>query len=102
MSEYGFQSYPEMRTIRRFASEHDLRLDSEVMLSNQRARNDQTRDPNFGNNMMKMYMEKYFKVPDDFSAFVYMSQYLQAEAVKIGIEAHRRAKPYCMGTLYWP
>ena len=50
---------------------------------------------------MKMYMEKYFKVPDDFSAFVYMSQYLQAEAVKIGIEAHRRAKPYCMGTLYW-
>ena len=101
MSEYGFQSYPEMRTIRRFASEHDLRLDSEVMLSHQRARNDQTRDPNFGNNMMKMYMEKYFKVPDDFSAFVYMSQYLQAEAVKIGIEAHRRAKPYCMGTLYW-
>lgn len=101
MSEYGFQSYPEMRTIRRFASEHDLRLDSEVMLSHQRARNDQTRDPNFGNNMMKMYMEKYFKVLDDFSAFVYMSQYLQAEAVKIGIEAHRRAKPYCMGTLYW-
>ena len=101
MSEYGFQSYPEMRTIRRFASEHDLRLDSEVMLSHQRARNDQTRDPNFGNNMMKMYMEKYFKVPDDFSEFVYMSQYLQAEAVKIGIEAHRRAKPYCMGTLYW-
>ena len=36
MSEYGFQSYPEMRTIRRFASEHDLRLDSEVMLSHQR------------------------------------------------------------------
>ena len=101
MSEYGFQSYPEMRTIRRFASEHDLRLDSEVMLSHQRARNDQTRDPNFGNNMMKMYMEKYFKVPDDFSEFVYMSQYLQAEAVKIGIEAHRRAKSYCMGTLYW-
>lgn len=30
MSEYGFQSYPEMRTIRRFASEHDLRLDSKL------------------------------------------------------------------------
>ena len=101
MSEYGFQSYPEMRTIRRFAGENDMCLDSEVMLSHQRARNDQTRDPNFGNNIMKMYMGKYFKVPDDFSEFVYMSQYLQAEAVKIGIEAHRRAKPYCMGTLYW-
>lgn len=101
MSEYGFQSYPEMRTIRRFADEQDMRLDSEVMLSHQRARHDQTRDPNFGNTMMKMYMNKYFKVPADFSEFVYMSQYLQAEAVKIGIEAHRRAKPYCMGTLYW-
>lgn len=101
MSEYGFQSYPEMRTIRRFAGENDMYLDSEVMLCHQRARNDQTRDPNFGNNMMKMYMEKYFKVPADFSQFIYMSQYLQAEAVKIGIEAHRRAKPYCMGTLYW-
>lgn len=101
MSEYGFQSYPELSTIRRFAAEKDMYLDSEVMLCHQRARNDQTRDPNFGNNMMKMYMDKYFKVPTDFGQFIYMSQYLQAEAVKIGIEAHRRAKPYCMGTLYW-
>lgn len=101
MSEYGFQSYPEMRTIRRFVDDGDLSLDSEVMLSHQRARNDQTRDPNFGNNMMKMYMAKYFNVPSEFGEFVYLSQYVQAEAVKVGIEAHRRAKPYCMGTLYW-
>lgn len=101
MSEYGFQSYPEMKTIRKFAEEKDRYLDSDVMLSHQRARHDQTRDPNFGNKMMKMYMEKYFKIPADFEQFTYMSQYLQAEAVKIGIEAHRRAKPYCMGTLYW-
>lgn len=101
MSEYGFQSYPEMKTIRKFTEEKDRYLDSDVMLSHQRARHDQTRDPNFGNKMMKMYMEKYFKIPSDFEQFTYMSQYLQAEAVKIGIEAHRRAKPYCMGTLYW-
>ncbi len=30
-----------------------------------------------------------------------MSQILQAEAIRIAIESHRRNKPYCMGTLYW-
>ena len=75
MSEYGFQSYPEIHTLKRFASIKDMYLDSEVMLSHQRARNDQTRDPNYGNNMMKIYMEKYFKVPDNFEEFVYMIKY---------------------------
>lgn len=101
MSEYGFQSYPEMSTIRKFAKQGDQYLESEVILAHQRARNDQTRDPHFGNKMMTMYMAKYFNVPSDFEQYVYMSQLLQAEAVKVGIEAHRRAMPYCMGTLYW-
>ena len=50
-----------------------------------------------GMNPMKMYMEKYFKVPDDFSAFVYMSQYLQAEAVEIGIESPSSCKTLLSG-----
>ena len=101
MSEYGFQSYPEMKTIESFTREEDRHIDSEVMLSHQRARHDQTRDPNFGNNMMRMYMEKYFSVPESLDDFVYISQIMQAEAVKMAIESHRRSKPYCMGTLYW-
>jgi len=39
--------------------------------------------------------------PKDFKAFLYMSQILQAEAIRMAIESHRRNKPYCMGTLYW-
>ncbi len=102
MSEYGFQSYPEMSTIDKFVySNWDKKMDTEVMLSHQRAKNDATRDPHYGNKMMTMYMEKYFVVPTDFQEFLYVSQLLQAEAVKVAIEAHRRAKPYCMGTLYW-
>lgn len=101
MSEYGFQSYPDMFTIKKFTSKWDWDLDSPVMLSHQRARNDETRDPHFGNNMMKQYMDKYFTTPEDFEDFVYMSQYQQAEIVKVALESHRRHKPYCMGTLYW-
>jgi beta-mannosidase len=40
-------------------------------------------------------------VPKDFEDYVYVSQLLQARGMKIAIEAHRLAKPYCMGTLYW-
>ena len=44
-------------------------------------------------------MERYYRTPRDFESFAYVSQLLQAEGMKIGIEAHRRAKPYCMGSL---
>lgn len=101
MSEYGFQAYPDMFTIRKFTSEWDRYLGSPVMLSHQRARNDETRDPHFGDKMMKQYMDKYFTTPEDFEDFIYMSQYQQAEIVKVALESHRRNKPYCMGTLYW-
>lgn len=101
MSEYGFQAYPEMSSIRKFTKENERFLDSEAVLSHQRAKNDNTRDPHYGNKMMMLYMNKYFNVPENFEHFVYVSQLLQAEAVKVGIESHRRAMPYCMGTLFW-
>lgn len=101
MSEYGFQAYPDMFTIRKFATEHDRYLGSPVMLSHQRAKNDHTRDPHYGDKMMTRYMDKYFTTPSGFEDFIYMSQFQQAEIVKVGIESHRRSKPFCMGTLYW-
>ncbi|XID92353.1 glycoside hydrolase family 2 protein [Paenibacillaceae bacterium WGS1546] len=93
MSEYGFQSFPEYRTVRAYAEEADLRLDSEVMLRHQK--NGQ------GNQLIKQYMDMYMPEPRDFPSFLYMSQVLQAEAMKTAIEAHRRSRPYCMGSLYW-
>jgi beta-mannosidase len=47
------------------------------------------------------YMKNYYTVPEKVKDFVYISQLLQAEGITKGIEAHRRHKPYCMGTLYW-
>lgn len=101
MSEYGFQSYPSMRTLRRTIPADKLRIGSDVLLSHQRARDDSTRDPNFGDNMMRQYLERYMIVPSDIEDYVYAGRMMQAEAIKVGIEAHRRAKPYCMGSLYW-
>ena len=101
MSEYGFQAYPCMETIRSFCPDYDMKVGSRTMLMHQKAYDDETRDPNYGDNMMLKYMNGYYKVPEAFEDFIYLSQYQQAEAVKVAMEAHRRAKPYCMGTLFW-
>ncbi|RKP50062.1 glycoside hydrolase family 2 protein [Cohnella endophytica] len=93
MSEYGFQSFPEHKTVRTYAEESDMRLDSEVMLRHQK--NGQ------GNSLIKQYMDIYLPEPKDFPSFLYLSQVLQAEAMKTAIEAHRRRKFMCMGSLYW-
>jgi beta-mannosidase len=94
MSEYGFQSFPDMQTVKRFTGENDRDIYSPVMLSHQKS---QSR----GNAAIKTYLLHYYKEPKDFAAFLYVNHVLQAEGMKVGIEAHRRAMPYCMGTLYW-
>lgn len=93
MSEYGFQSFPEEKSVYTYAEPSDMELESAVMLCHQRN--------NDGNRLIKQYMDMYLPEPKDFSSFLYMSQILQAEAMKTAIEAHRRNKPYCMGSLYW-
>ncbi|RAJ74006.1 beta-mannosidase [Chitinophaga dinghuensis] len=94
MSEYGFQSFPAMETIDSFATKADYDIFSNVMQSHQKS-------PAKGNTAIKIYMDHYYRSPVDFPAFVYLSQVLQAEGMKVAIEAHRRNMPYCMGTLYW-
>ncbi len=93
MSEYGFQSFPDVVSTKRFATPDDYDLFSEVMLHHQRSGK--------GNALIKRYLDEWYRPPKDFPAFLFVGQLLQAEAIKIAIEAHRRAKPYCMGTLYW-
>jgi beta-mannosidase len=54
-----------------------------------------------GNGLISEYMARDFEIPDDFEDFVYISQLLQARGIRMGIEAQRRAAPFCMGSLYW-
>ncbi len=101
VSEYGFQSYPEMSTIRKFAAPQDMQLHSAVMLSHQRCMADNRKDKEYGNRLIQTYMEKHYRQPKDFPSYVYVSQVLQAEGDKAAMEAHRRNMPYCMGSMYW-
>jgi beta-mannosidase len=93
MSEYGFQSFPTIDSVARYAPPTEWRIDSPVMLSHQR-------HPR-GNQLVQTYMERDFRVPKDFASFLYMSQVLQATVIQYGAEAHRRRWPYNAGSLYW-
>jgi len=93
MSEYGFQAFPEMKTIRTFAEENDFELESPVMNAHQKA--------DIGNALIKQTMGLYYRVPEKFEDLVYVGLVLQGQGIRHGIEAHRRNRPYCMGSLFW-
>lgn len=93
MSEYGFQSFPELESIKKYALPEDYDIESEVMCHHQRSK--------IGNVTIKEYMDKYYRKPADFEKFIYVGQVLQAYGIQFAIEAHRRAMPYNMGSLVW-
>ncbi len=93
MSEYGFQSLPNIQSIKKFTLPHDWDFESEILLAHQRS--------GYGNSRIIDYMKKLYPVPDDFVQLLYIGQVMQAEAIKSAILAHRAHKPYCMGSLYW-
>ena len=94
MTEYGFQSFPEMRTIRAYAhNPQDFNIRSVVMQAHQKNKG--------GNERILTYMLREYRQPKDFASFVYLSQVQQAEIIKIGAEHLRRSRPRTMGTLYW-
>ena len=93
MSEYGFQSFPEFEAVKEYTLPSDWDIESEVMSAHQRS--------GIGNLRIRSYMKDYYRVPKKFDDMLYIGQLLQAEGIKMAIEAHRSAKPYCMGSLYW-
>ncbi|MDZ4667276.1 MAG: glycoside hydrolase family 2 protein [bacterium] len=93
VSEYGFQGMPNIHSMNQFMQGKEDLLDSTILLAHQK-------HPT-GFETIKTYMERDYKLPNNFKDFIYVSQLLQARGMQIAIEAHRRAMPYCMGTLYW-
>ena len=93
MSEYGFQSFPEMKTVKQYATPEDYDIFSDVMKSHQRS--------SIGNGTIEYYMLQDYKKPKNFESFLYVNHVLQAEGIKFALEGHRRAAPFCMGSLFW-
>jgi beta-mannosidase len=94
-SEYGLQSFPEMRTIRAFAQAGDLQPESPVMRAHQKF------DSGNGNKRLLLYITRSYGEPKDFPSFVYLSQVMQAEGIQLAAEHLRASRPQAMGSLYW-
>ena len=93
MSEYGFQSFPQIDTVNTYTLPADHDIKSPVMLAHQR-------HPR-GNQLIREYMLRDYPEPKDFDSFLYVSQVLQAEGIRVGAEHLRRIMPHNMGSLYW-
>jgi beta-mannosidase len=94
VSEFGFESLPAEATIAAFAPDPaDWNLGSPMLDHHQRC--------HAGNARILFYLAEQFRLPDDFGGLVYLSQVLQAEAMRVGVEHWRRERDRCGGALYW-
>ena len=93
MSEYGFQSYPDVRTLQTVMPDTALHLGSPELNNHQKHAR--------GVQIIDKAMNQYFYRPDNLEDYVYVSQLVQAYGIGMALEEHRRRSPYCMGTLMW-
>ncbi|MDD7913094.1 beta-mannosidase [Polaribacter ponticola] len=93
MSEFGFQSFPSFETLKYINQSDAIDLKTDGIKSHQKHIR--------GFQLINEYMTRDYNVPTNDEDYAYVSQLLQAKGIVMGIEAHRRAKPTNMGTLYW-
>ncbi|MFO0358703.1 MAG: beta-mannosidase [Sphingobacteriaceae bacterium] len=93
MSEYGFQSLPSFHSLKKFCESDSLNKITSSIASHQK----NTR----GFETIETYLKREYQNPSSFQKYVYATQLVQRDGMKIAIETHRRNKPYCMGTLFW-
>ena len=92
-SEFGFQSFPCLKTVESFTEEKDRNIFSRVMENHQK-------NP-AANGKILYYLSENFRYPENFRKLLYVSQILQGMAMKYGVDHWRRHRGRCMGTLYW-
>jgi len=92
-SEFGFQSFPEPKTLYEVIPAGARNITSALMEHHQRSQP--------GNATIMQYMFDWFLMPKDFETTLWLSQILQGNAIKYAVEHWRRSMPRGMGTLYW-
>lgn len=92
-SEFGFQSFPGMKTVESFTLPEDRNVFSDVMECHQKN--------GTANGRILMYLADNFLYPAKLETLLYASQVLQAEAIRYGVEHWRANRGRCMGALYW-
>ncbi|MBQ2934818.1 MAG: glycoside hydrolase family 2 protein [Lachnospiraceae bacterium] len=93
LSEFGFQSFPCLKTVKTFAEEEDLNIFSRVMEMHQRNV--------AANGKILNYLSATYRYPECFENLLYASQLLQADAIRYGVEHFRRWRGRCMGAVVW-
>jgi beta-mannosidase len=105
VSEFGFQSFPEPKTVRTFTTADDRRsVDSQIMKYHERSNRmymDVKEDGRIGTDKIMILVKKYFRQPKDFESTLWLSQITQAYGIKLGAEGWRREMPRSMGCVYW-
>lgn len=92
-SEFGFESLPDIKTVRTFAKKEDYDIHSPVFSAHQKC--------NSGNDKMLYYIASRFPIPEKFEDLIYLSQVTQLECISDATEHWRRNKGRCNGSIYW-
>ena len=93
LSEFGFESMPNEKTVNSFTLPSDRNIFSRVMEMHQRNK--------AANGKIMNYMAQTYLYPGDFETLLYASQLLQAEAIRYGVEHFRRYRGRWMGAVVW-
>ena len=92
-SEFGFQSFPCLKSVEQFTLPDDRNIFSRVMERHQRNQ--------AANGKILSYLSQTFRYPNSFDDLLYASQLMQAEAIRYGVEHWRRNRRRCMGAIIW-
>lgn len=92
-SEFGFEAFPSIKTLETCCEKEDLNPFSYVMESHQKCKG--------GNTKLLTYMADNYLYPKDMEGIIYISQLLQGDAIKYGVEHWRRFRGRCMGAIFW-
>lgn len=92
-SEFGFQSFPCLKSVKQFTLPDDRNIFSRVMERHQRNQ--------AANGKILSYLSQTFRYPNNFDDLLYASQLMQAEAIRYGVEHWRRNRGRCMGAIIW-
>lgn len=92
-SEFGFQSFPCLKSVKQFTLPDDRNIFSRVMELHQRNQ--------AANGKILSYLSQTFRYPNSFDDLLYASQLMQAEAIRYGVEHWRRNRGRCMGAIIW-
>ena len=92
-SEFGYQSFPSLEVAETFATKEQILA----------------RGPDFewhqkndgGNRRIRENFQRYFREPKDVPSELLLSQFQQAMAIQMAVDAWRSEQPRCMGTLFW-